>query len=543
MASWQPRDMGEHREAPAGRASAGADGEAPWGLGGGAAPRLPDPTGYDAGIRGSAQRSVEEPLQARTPLGARRRADRPAAVAARREVQARLELGDDHTGTYMRDAIERGGYRAALEYYGGSEAKKSNTPWHRLRARGWLLGRLGLYGRMSGWLEEASEWDDFDHVLAAAGSVQRAAYRAPALWLQTPKPVPRSAEHLLTLEPAAAACRDTGDVPNCIWTAMLILDAVGPICSHAGLGAAAFLVATGADKRARGAAHGGGRYDPRRGARLHGAPEGCHRWIIADIDFDPWPVNEPHYYYDLTDEGRGALAAARAAGAPWPKTVEAAASGLGDADLPDLLESACGLGGPARDLEKTGGELGNLVDAWNAQERGRDMPPVSAGDEALVDLGSIAKWPDTGDSLGSAMDHFLYLMTVVDSTRSIACEAEPSTRAEGAVLRTLVAAIQDMCRRHGGAVAATAPAAGVAAARPVRGDPPGQEEYTRRPPVYTDAAPAMISDLYYCLAEYCGSRRLAADPCSLPPSKSFTDEETDAVIEALKEDSLYSEVG
>ena len=203
----------------------------------------------------------------------------------------------------------------------------------------------------------------------------------------------------------------------------------------------------------------------------------------------------------------------------------------------------CGLGDLTRDLEKMEGELGNLVDAWDAQERGRDMPSVSAGDEALVDLGSIAKWPDIGDSLGSAMDHFLYLMTVVDSTRSVASEAEPSTRAEGAVLRTLVAAIQDMCRRHGGAVAATAPAAGVAAARPVHGDPPGQEEYTRRPPVYTDAAPVMISDLYYCLAEYCSSRRLAADPCSLPPSKSFTDEERDAVIEALKEDSLYSEVG
>ena len=166
--------------------------------------------------------------------------------------------------------------------------------------------------------------------------------------------MPRSAEHLLTLEPAAAACRDTGEVPNCIWAAMLILDAAGPICSHAGLGAAAFLVAAGADKRVRGAAHGGGRYDPSRGARLHGAPGGCHRWIIADIDFDPWPVNEPQYY-DLTDEGRGALAAARAAGAPWPKTVEAAVSGLGNADLPGLLESACGLGGPARDLEKMEG--------------------------------------------------------------------------------------------------------------------------------------------------------------------------------------------
>ena len=39
----------------------------------------------------------------------------------------------------------------------------------------------------------------------------------------------------------------------------------------------------------------GPRYDPSLGARLYGAPEGCHRWIIADIDFDPRPVNKPHY--------------------------------------------------------------------------------------------------------------------------------------------------------------------------------------------------------------------------------------------------------
>ena len=96
---------------------------------------------------------------------------------------------------------------------------------------------------------------------------------------------------------------------------MLIFDATGPVCSHAGLGAVAFMVAAGADRWARGEeCRGGGRYDPRRGARLHGAPEGCHRWIIVDIDFDPRPSNEPRY--DLTDEGRKILASARDAGAP-----------------------------------------------------------------------------------------------------------------------------------------------------------------------------------------------------------------------------------
>ena len=86
MASWQPRGMGEHHEAPAGRADAGADGAAPWG--GAAAPRLPDPAGYDAGIQGSAQRSVGEPSQARASFGARRRADRLAIVTVQRQVQA-----------------------------------------------------------------------------------------------------------------------------------------------------------------------------------------------------------------------------------------------------------------------------------------------------------------------------------------------------------------------------------------------------------------------------------------------------------------------
>ena len=45
----------------------------------------------------------------------------------------------------------------------------------------------------------------------------------------------------------------------------------------------------------------------------------------------------------------------------------------------------------------------------------------------------------------------------------------------------------------------------------------------------------MISDLYYCLADY-WSRQLAVDPCSLTLSEMVTDEERTAVIEALKED-------
>ena len=524
--------MGEHCAEPPDGNGRGAGGEAARGSPGAAA--------RDAGIPGSAQRAIGAPPRAQAPFEPPRRADRPAAAAVPRTVHARLELGDDHAGTYMRDAIERGGYREALEYYGSDEAKRSETPWHRLRARGWLLGRLGLYDRMGGWLEEASEWDDFDHILAAAGSGRPAAYREPALWMQTPRPVPRSADHQITLEPAAATCSDAGAVPGHVWTAMLILDAAGPICSHVGLGAAAFLVWAGDATQGRGQGRGARRYDPRRGARLHGAPEGCHRWIIADIDFDPRPVNKPHYYYDLTDEGRAALVAARAAGAPWPKAADVAASGLGGATLPDLLESACKFCGPLPDLGKTAGELERLADAWDAQEGGRAAPSVSAEDKALVDLGAATRWPDAGDSLGSQMDHLLYLMTVVDSASSIARNAEPSTRAEGAVLRALIGAIQGLCRRHARAVATEAPPAGIQAAAHARGGLSGQSgDVWRRRPSYADATPALISDLYYCLAEYCRSRRLAADPRSLPLSEALTRDQRASVIEALEKDSPF----
>ena len=513
----------------------GTDREAARGLQGTAA--------HDASILGSAQQAIEAPQQTQAPFESLHRADRPAVVTVPRTVHARLELGDDHAGTYMRDAIERGGYRKALEYYSSDEAKRSETPWHRLRARGWLLGRLGLYDQMGGWLEEASEWDDFDHILAAAGSGRPAAYREPALWMQTPRPVQRSADRQITLEPAAVACGDTSAVPGHVWTTMLILDAAGPICSHAGLAAAAFLVEAGEDPQVHGQGHGARRYDPSRGTRLHGAPAGCHRWIIADIDFDPRPVNKPHYYYDLTDEGRAALGAARATGTPWPKAADIAASGLGGATLPDLLESACRFCGPLPDLSKTAGELERLADAWDAQEGGRVAPSVSAEDEVLVDLGATAKWPDAGDSLGSQMDHLLYLMTVVDSARSIACSAEPSTRAEGAVLRALIGSIQGLCRRHARAVATEALPAGIQAAAHARGGPSEQSgdvwRRRRRRPSYADVTPALISDLYYCLAEYCRSRRLAADPRNLPLSEALTPDQRATVIEVLEKDSSF----
>ena len=529
---------GDRLEVSAGKTDAAMGGAATRSGGVDAAPGLPGSAGHVALVLGREPQATGGTPHAQTQFEAPRRADRSATLLVPREMHARTELDDGAVGVYMRDAIKHGGYRAALDYYGSEESKKLDRPWYRFKAKGWLLGRLGRYDQMARWLEEAADWPDFDHLLATANSVPRAPYRTPSLWLQVPKPVPRQADYTMTFEPVAAACRDTGEVPDYIWAAMLILDATGPICSHAGLGAAAFLVAAGASEQARGTAQVDRRYDPRRGARLHGAPVGCHRWIIADIDFDPRPPNGPHYYYDLADEGRAALAGARAAGAPWQKATEDAASGLDGMALHDLLENACRFNVPLRSLDKMRGDLGRLVDAWRARDGERAMPSVSEEDQALVDLKLTAKWFDDGETAGSSLDYLLHLMTIIDSTRAVACEAEPSTGVEAAVLQTLIASIQDMCRKHGREVASTLPTAKPPSAQ-AHSNSERRGDGARRRPLYADTAPAMISDFYYCLAEYCRSRRLAVDPCSLPLSKMLTEEERAVAVAALRDDSLF----
>ena len=500
------------------------------------------PAGRTRGILGRAQVAIEGPPPGGVPAEVQGGAALSAAAPATHALHARPELDDDHVGIYMQSAIGRGGYRAALAYYSSDEAKKHETPWSRLKARGWLLGRLGFYDQVGGWLEEAAALPDFYYLSDSVGSLGRcAAYRTPSLWLESPRPVRHGADHALTVEPAAPPCHDARAVPDYIWTVMLILDAAGPICSHAGLGAAAFLVEAWADRRAPGPSRHDRRYDPLRGARLHGAPEGCHRWIIADINFDPWNINEPHYYYDLTDEGRAALESARAAGAPWPKAVEAAASGLRGMSLSDLLEGACRLHGPLRDLEKMRYELSNVHNAWLDQEKGVRDAQVVEEDRALVDLGPLSKWSDVDDGCSSAPDHLLHLMTVVKSVWTVACEAEPPSRTEGAVLRMLVGAIQGLCRSHGRAVAV---AASLTCPTHVSAScaTPGQEGAARGT-MHTDATPVLITDLYYCLAEYCRSRSLAVDPLSLPLSEQLTEDEKASVIEALTRDNpLYDDM-
>ena len=499
----------------------------------GSAARIPVDTQPDAAGRSRRLAAFE----------AQRSSALPSTLVELRGLYVRPEIDSDRIGGYMRDAIERGGYRAALEYYGSGEAKDSDTPWHRLGAKGWLIGRLGHYDRMEGWLEEAAALPDFDHLADAHASVQRTAYRAPALWLKKPRPVRRSADHMLTVEPAAAPCLDIRAVPDYIWTAMLILDSTGPICSHAGIGAAAFLARMGADRQMRDLADGDLRYDPLCGARLHGAPDACHRWIIADIDFEPWLINEPHYYYDLTDEGRGILGAARAGGAPWPEALEAAASELEGMTLPDLVENACRPGGLRDDLAKTRDELGRLLDAWDGQEKGTDQAPVCAGDQALVDLGAVTNGPDSDGSAGSALDHLLCLVSVVESTHKIACEANPSSNAEMSVLQALIGTLQGLCRRHAGALVAGASLAVPGTAASAGGYPAGRGRDALRRPLYSDVSSSLICDMYYCLGEYCESRSLAVDPCRLPLSEQFSEAEKAAVMDALAKDNpLYDDM-
>ena len=162
------------------------DGEAPWGGAADAVPGLLGFAAHDAGISSSVQQVIRVQPQARASLEASRRAGRQASIAALCGFHVRPEPDVAMVGAYMRDAIERGGYRAELEYYNSDESKKSGTLGCRLRTTGWLLGRLGLYDRMKNWLEEAASWDDFDQLLAAAGASLRAPYRTPALWLETP---------------------------------------------------------------------------------------------------------------------------------------------------------------------------------------------------------------------------------------------------------------------------------------------------------------------------------------------------------------------
>lgn len=79
---------------------------------------------------------------------------RAVARTGPRRQYGRLEFDAEFVGAYMRDAISRGGYRAALDYYGRMRARTTQSSIRRIRARGWLLGGLALDEEMPGWMKE-----------------------------------------------------------------------------------------------------------------------------------------------------------------------------------------------------------------------------------------------------------------------------------------------------------------------------------------------------------------------------------------------------
>ena len=88
---------------------------------------MPGCAGSAAGIRRGAQRAMGAPQQGLASAGTRGRAAATAA-AMRHELHALPEPDSDMLGAYIRDAIGRGGCRAALEYYGGDEDGRSEAP-------------------------------------------------------------------------------------------------------------------------------------------------------------------------------------------------------------------------------------------------------------------------------------------------------------------------------------------------------------------------------------------------------------------------------
>ena len=448
------------------------------------------------------------------------------ASAGAREQYDRPELDAEFVGHYMRDAISRGGYRAALDYYGGARAKRSEPPMHRLRAQGWLLGRLSPDAWKSEWMEGARACSEFDHMTGVADSARLEAEKRGAAILG------REVRRLLRTEPADAAAPDPRGVPQRVWTVMLVLDAVGPVYSRTCLNAAAAAVDAEAGRRV----YGGVRRDPARydplGDRLHQAPRGCQRWIICDVDAEMLPLNEPHYYYDLTDEGRDALEYVKRDGAPWTKAAVRAAARLSDRAMPDILEEACGLDPHPRTMEGIGGELDGLIRAWGGSRGGRRHEPTSPKDAALADLAPIPKC--RGDAEMARLEHVLFIKCAVRMVHEIACGIKSSGGTDSPTAPVLIGKMQDLCRKFCKKV----------------NDAPGERRRTKTVyeggflytkmrqewRLYMGELPASISDLYYSLVEYCKCRGLADDPINRPLSE-MSEGERAALIKMVLGDS------
>ena len=448
------------------------------------------------------------------------------ARARLQEQYDRPELDAEFVGTYMRDAISRGGYRKALDYYGGARAKRTKLREHRLRARGWLLGRLSPDEWAAGWVREARTCPEFDHMTGVADKAQLEAEKSIAASLG------REVRRLLKTEPIDADPPEPCSVPQWMWAAMLALDAIGPIHSRAVLSGAVAVLEAEAGRRICGRVRcDPAAYDP-LGSRMRQAPRGHQRWIIGDVDTEMLPLNEPHYYYDLTDEGKAALEYVRGDRAPWAKAAVGAAAGLSDKTAPDILEEACGLGRFPRTMDGVKGDLEGLIRAWDSRKGGGHQAPTNPKDAVLADLAPVPKCQD--DAGVARVNHVLFVMGAADAVHEILCNAKPDNMGDSLVLRVLISKMQDQLRRLGSKISD--------APQEVRKGGKIDEsgvlyaKMRQKWRLYVGELPASISDLYYCLAEYCKCRSLADDPIDRPLSEALTEREKAALAEVLSSD-------
>ena len=441
------------------------------------------------------------------------------------EKHGRPELDAEFVGTYMRDAISRGGYRKALVYYGGTRAKRTKLREHRLRARGWLLGRLSPDEWAAGWMKEARTCPEFDHMTGVADKAQLEAERRIAASLG------REVRRLLKIQPVDAVPPEPRSVPQWMWAAMLALDAIGPVHSRAVLSAAVAVLEAEAGRRICGRVRcDPAAYDP-LGCRMRQAPRGHQRWIIGDVDTEMLPLNEPHYYYDLTDEGKAALEYVRRDRAPWAKAAVGAAAGLSDKTVPDILEEACSLNPSSCTLDGVRDDLGGLIRTWNRRRGGRRRAATNPRDVVLVGLDPTAKCKN--DAELARLDHVYFITGTAKTVHEILCNVKLTGRRDSQVLCVLIGKMRNRFRRLGQKI----------------NDAP--QETSRRKfdesgvlyakmrqkwRLCVGELPASISDLYYCLAEYCKRRSLADDPIDRPLAEILTEREKAALAEVLSSD-------
>ena len=219
--------------------------------------------------------------------------------------------------------------------------------------------------------------------------------------------------------------------------------------------------------------------------------------------------------------------------APWPRAAVKAAAGLAGKAVPDILEEACGLGGAPPAMDGIRGELGGLIRAWDSRKGGGRLAPTSPKDAVLAGLAPASRWRDGVADV--RLEHALFVMGAIKSVHEIACSAKTDGGASGAVLRVLIGKVQDRCRRLGAKIVGAPKEARQLPTGLGRGDA-AENEMRCRWHRLVGELPASVSDLYYCLSEYCKSRGLADDPIDRPLGEVLNEHEKAALAGVLLAD-------